>query len=51
MYSTSVMQAGVTCSNSLLTTQLDSGDWRKRTRVRAPGCGSFSAVTTFKLCS
>ena len=26
-----VMQAGVTCTSFLLTTQLESGDWRKRT--------------------
>ena len=49
--SVSVMQAGATCTNFLLTTQLESGDWRKRTRVQALGRGSFSAVATFKLCS
>ena len=31
-----VMQAGVTCTSFLLTTQLESGDWRKRTTTWRP---------------
>ena len=29
------MQAGVTCTSFLLTTQLESGNWRKKTRPDA----------------
>ena len=39
-----VMQAGVTCTSFLLTTQLESGDWRKRTATWGLNLLSASAT-------